>query len=92
MPAKKEGPKEKFNSAKARVEKLKTRPSNDELLDLYGLYKQATDGDVTGSRPGMLDLKGRAKFDAWAKRKGMSAEDAMKKYVAVVDQLEAKLG
>ena len=92
MAAKKEDVKAKFASAKGRVEKLSSRPSNDELLDLYGLYKQATDGDVAGSRPGMLDLKGRAKFDAWAKRKGTSAEDAMKKYVALVEQLEKKLG
>ena len=92
MAAKKEGTKEKFASAKARVEKFTKRPSNDELLELYSLYKQATDGDATGSCPGMLDLKGRAKFDAWAKRKGTSAEDAMKNYVAVVDRLEAKLG
>ena len=90
MAAKKEGTKEKFASAKARVEKLAKRPSNDELLDLYGLYKQATEGDATGSRPGMLDLKGRAKFDAWSKRKGTSNEDAMKQYVALVEKLEGK--
>jgi acyl-CoA-binding protein len=83
---------DQFKDAKARVEKLPSRPSNDQLLDLYGLYKQATDGDVSGSRPGMLDLKGRAKYDAWAKRKGASKEDAMKKYVALVDALEAELG
>ena len=40
----------------------------------------------------MLDLKGRAKFDAWAKRKGLSKDDAMKKYVALVDKLEAEIG
>ena len=50
------------------------------------------EGDVTGSRPGMLDLKGRAKFDAWAKRKGSSKDDAMKKYVALVDSLATELG
>lgn len=92
MAAKKEGTKEKFGIAKTRVEKFTKRPSHDELLELYSLYKQATDGDATGPRPGMLDLKGRAKYDAWAKRKGISAEDAMKKYIAVVDQLETKLG
>ena len=93
MPAKKtKSVADQFQDAKARVEKLPTRPSNDQLLDLYGLYKQATDGDVSGSRPGMLDLKGRAKYDAWAKRKGSSKDDAMKKYVALVDALEAKLG
>jgi acyl-CoA-binding protein len=90
MAGKKDDAKSAFDAAKARVEKLKTRPSNDDLLALYGLYKQATEGDATGSRPGMLDLKGRAKFDAWAKNKGMASEEAMKKYVAVVDRLVKK--
>ncbi len=80
--------KDRFTEAKARVEKLAARPSNEKLLELYGLYKQATEGDVTGSRPGMLDLKGRAKFDAWSKRKGLSKDEAMKGYVALVDALE----
>jgi diazepam-binding inhibitor (GABA receptor modulating acyl-CoA-binding protein) len=83
---------EKFREAKARVEGLSRRPSNDQLLDLYGFYKQATDGDVTGSRPGMLDLVGRAKFDAWAKRKGTSKDDAMKRYIVLVEKLAAELG
>jgi diazepam-binding inhibitor (GABA receptor modulating acyl-CoA-binding protein) len=88
----KESPADKFKAAKARVETLTKRPSNEQLLDLYGLYKQATDGDATGSRPGFLDLKGRAKFDAWASRKGLSKGDAMKKYVALVDDLASRLG
>jgi diazepam-binding inhibitor (GABA receptor modulating acyl-CoA-binding protein) len=90
MAAKKESVKDKFNAAKGRVEKLAKRPSNDELLALYGLYKQATEGDVAGSRPGILDLKGRAKFDAWASRKGTQGEEAMKQYVALVEKLEKK--
>ena len=76
--------KDQFAAAKGRVEKLEERPSNEELLQLYGLYKQATEGDVSGSRPGMLDLKGRAKYDAWARQKGASKDDAMKGYVALV--------
>jgi diazepam-binding inhibitor (GABA receptor modulator, acyl-CoA-binding protein) len=93
MPAKKaKSLGDQFKDAKARVETLASRPSNDRLLDLYGLYKQATEGDVAGSRPGMLDLRGRAKYDAWAKRKGASKDDAMKKYVALVDALEAGMG
>lgn len=92
MAAKKESVKDRFEAAKGRVEKLSKRPSDAELLDLYGLYKQATEGDVTGSRPGFLDLKGRAKYDAWAKVKGASSEEAMKQYVALVDGLAAKLG
>jgi diazepam-binding inhibitor (GABA receptor modulating acyl-CoA-binding protein) len=92
MAAKKGSAADKFEEAKARVEKLPKRPSNDQLLDLYAFYKQATEGDVAGSRPGMLDLRGRAKHDAWAKRKGLSKDDAMKKYVAFVDKLETELG
>ena len=84
--------KDQFAAAKKRVEKLESRPSNAELLDLYGLYKQATEGDVSGARPGMLDLKGRAKHDAWARRKGTSKDDAMKGYVALVEKLEAAQG
>jgi acyl-CoA-binding protein len=92
MAAKKGSVADKFNEAKARVEKLSKRPSNDQLLDLYAFFKQATEGDVAGSRPGMLDLKGRAKYDAWAKRKGLSKDDATKKYVAFVDKLAAEIG
>ena len=76
-----------FEDAQARVKKLTKSPSNDDLLELYALYKQATTGDVSGSRPGMLDMKGRAKFDAWTKKKGTSKDDAMTRYVAFVDKL-----
>ena len=82
----------RFKEAKARVEKLATRPSNEKLLELYGLYKQATEGDVAGARPGMLDLKGRAKYDAWTRRKGTTKDEAMKGYVALVKKLEAAQG
>ena len=93
MPAKKaKSPADQFQDAKARAEKLPRRPSNDQLLDLYGLYKQATEGDVSGARPGILDVRGRAKFDAWTKRKGVSREDAMKTYVALVDALADATG
>jgi acyl-CoA-binding protein len=57
------------------------------LLSLYALYKQATAGDVEGKRPGMLDLKGRAKFDAWTTRKGITRTAAMEQYVALVNRL-----
>lgn len=76
-----------FRSAQERVKTLTSRPSNDTLLELYSLYKQATDGDVQGKRPGMLDLKGRAKYDAWAGRKGVAKDAAMQQYVALVDKL-----
>ena len=57
---------------------------NDVMLDLYGLYKQAMAGDSTGSRPGMLDVRGRAKYDAWAKHKGLGKDAAMEQYIALV--------
>jgi diazepam-binding inhibitor (GABA receptor modulator, acyl-CoA-binding protein) len=79
--------KASFDDAQSRVKQLPKTPGNDDLLELYALYKQATAGDASGSRPGMFDLKGRAKFDAWAKKKGVGKEDAMTKYVALVDRL-----
>lgn len=78
-----------FKAAVDAVQGLSKRPSNDQLLELYGYYKQATTGDVTGKRPGMLDMKGRAKYDAWANRKGLSAEDARAGYVATAKKLGA---
>lgn len=81
---------ESFEDAQKRVKTLSTTPSNDELLELYALFKQATAGDVSGSRPGMIDFKGRAKFDAWTKKKGTSKDQAMTAYVALVDRLLKK--
>lgn len=93
MASRKEKPvAERFAEATGRVGKLKSRPSNEQLLELYALFKQATEGDVSGSRPGMPDLKGRAKYDAWAREKGTGKEAAMKRYVAVVEKLAAELG
>jgi acyl-CoA-binding protein len=76
-----------FEDAQKRAKQLAKTPSTDDLLELYALYKQATAGDVSGSRPGMLDLKGRAKYDAWSKKKGTNKDDAMRRYVALVDRL-----
>jgi acyl-CoA-binding protein len=76
-----------FKVAQERVKTLSTRPSNDTLLELYALFKQATEGDVQGKRPGLLDVKGRAKFDAWTGRKGLSRDAAMQQYVQLVDRL-----
>ena len=78
--------KSDFDKACKDVKKLSSL-SNEELLALYGLFKQATEGDVEGKRPGMLDIKGRAKFDAWSKLKGTSKEKAMEKYAALVGKL-----
>lgn len=81
-----------FSTAQTRVKRLSRTPASDELLELYALYKQATSGDVSGDRPGMLDFKGRAKFDAWAGRKGVSKDQAMTDYVALVEKLASKYG
>ena len=77
----------RFEDAQARAKKLTGMPSNDELLELYALFKQGTVGDATGARPGMLDFRARAKFDAWASKRGMTKDAAMAAYVAFVDGL-----
>ena len=81
-----------FSAAQARVKQLSKTPASDELLELYAYFKQATAGDATGDRPGMLDFKGRAKFDAWSARKGVSKDGAMSAYVELVNKLVAKYG
>ena len=80
--------KSQFEAAAAAAQSLPSKPSNENLLKLYALYKQATGGDVTGSRPGFTDMVGRAKFDAWAKVKGTSVEAAQQAYVDLVEQLK----
>ncbi len=79
--------KAQFEQAQSDVKTLSKRPGNDDMLALYALFKQGSQGDVSGSRPGMLDMVGRAKYDAWAKVKGTSKDEAMKKYVEKVAAL-----
>jgi len=76
---------QRFADAQARIKPV-TGLGNDVMLDMYALFKQATVGDVSGSRPGMLDLRGRAKYDAWAKVVGTSKDDAMTRYIALVER------
>ncbi len=76
-----------FEQAQQDVKTLTKRPSNDDLLFLYAHFKQGTEGDVKGKRPGMLDMVGRAKYDAWANLKGLAQEEAQQKYVAKVEAL-----
>ena len=76
-----------FEQAQVDVKTLTERPSNDDLLTLYATFKQATAGDVSGKRPGMMDMVGRAKYDAWAKLSGQSSEGAMQAYVDKVNAL-----
>ncbi|KAJ1508151.1 hypothetical protein HMI54_010656 [Coelomomyces lativittatus] len=79
-----------FIKAAEEVKLLTYKPSNEELLELYSLYKQGTEGDNTTERPGMLDFKGKAKWDAWTSKKGMSKQDAQAKYVELVETLKSK--
>jgi diazepam-binding inhibitor (GABA receptor modulating acyl-CoA-binding protein) len=80
--------KEQFEAAAAKSKEFTRRPSNEELLQLYGLYKQATEGDVNEERPGGFDFKAIAKHDAWEELKGKSKEQAMQEYVDLVDKLQ----
>lgn len=79
---------ERFEKAQVDVKTLSSKPSNDDLLALYSLFKQATDGEAAGAKkPGRFDLVGKAKYDAWSKRAGMSSDDAKQAYVETVDRL-----
>jgi diazepam-binding inhibitor (GABA receptor modulator, acyl-CoA-binding protein) len=78
---------QQLEAAAAKSKELTKRPSNEELLLLYALYKQGSEGDVSGERPGGFDFKAIAKFDAWEEQKGKSKEEAVKAYVALVDKL-----
>ena len=84
---KKDDLKMRFEAAAASAKQTKKRPDNATLLKLYSFYKQATDGDVSGARPGGFDFVGGAKYDAWMKLKGMSADDAMTNYIKQVERL-----
>ena len=77
----------RFTAAAEASKTLPQRPDNDTLLALYSLFKQATEGDVQGKRPGFTDMVGRAKYDAWSKLKGMSADDAKAQYADLVESL-----
>jgi diazepam-binding inhibitor (GABA receptor modulating acyl-CoA-binding protein) len=80
---------DEFHAAVERVKTFVVDPGNSTKLQLYALYKQATEGDATGKRPGFTNPVGRAKYDAWAEQKGQSAEDARDEYVTLVHSLGA---
>ncbi len=79
-----------FVSAAEAVKSFTSRPTDEELLDLYGYYKQATIGDINTDRPGMFDLKGKAKWDNWNSRKGLSKEAAEQAYIKLVEEFKKK--
>jgi acyl-CoA-binding protein len=77
-----------FAKAVTESKQLPEKPDNMTLLKIYALYKQATEGDVEGKRPGFTDMVGRAKYDAWAGLKGTSGDDAMQQYVDLIESLK----
>jgi len=80
--------KSRFEQAVVDSKKLPEKPDNMTLLKLYALYKQASEGDVDGKRPGFSDMVGRAKWDAWNEAKGKSKDDAMQEYVDLIESLK----
>jgi acyl-CoA-binding protein len=78
-----------FRQAAEDVKRLPARPDNDTLLKLYALYKQATDGDVCGPKPGFFDFVNTAKYEAWSRLRGMRIDEAQQKYIELVRQLGA---
>lgn len=78
----------RFTAAISELKSLPEKPDNASLLKAYALYKQATNGDVQGERPGFSDLVGRAKWDAWQSIKGTAPDDAMAQYVDLVQDLK----
>ena len=80
----------KFEKAAEEVMALVERPDDKTLLRLYGLYKQATLGNIKGKRPGFTDVKGRAKYDAWSRLRGKSQEWAMEEYVKLMTELKGE--
>lgn len=76
-----------FDAAVAASKTLGERPDNQTLLRIYSLFKQATEGDVSGKRPGFTDLVGRAKYDAWASLQGTSTDAAMQAYIDLIGKL-----
>ena len=85
-------PSDAFNTAAEEVKNLAGQPSNDEMLKIYSLFKQVTIGDCNTPRPGMFDVKGRAKWDAWDARKGTEQAAAEGDYVTLVEELKGKYG
>ena len=77
-----------FDAAVAASKQLPDKPDNVTLLKIYSLYKQSTEGDVEGKRPGFTDMVGRAKYDAWAAVKGKTGDDAMQEYVDLIESLK----
>ena len=78
----------RFQQAQADAKQLPERPDNDTMLKLYSYFKQGSEGDVSGDKPGFFDFVGVAKYEAWEKRKGLSNDEAKQKYIDLVESLK----
>ncbi|XP_004278699.1 acyl-CoA-binding domain-containing protein 7 [Orcinus orca] len=81
-----------FEKVAKDMRKLKTRPDDEELKEPYELYKQSVIGDVDTECPGLLNLKGKAKWEAWNLNKGLSKADAMSACISKAKELIEKYG
>ena len=77
----------RFEAAQAHSRLLAERPANPTLLKIYGLFKQATEGDNSAKKPSFSDIVARAKWDAWTQHKGTGADEAKRKYIELIDSL-----
>lgn len=81
---------QEFEQAVADSKTLSERPANDTLLQLYSLYKQATEGDVNTDPPANpFDFVAKAKYSAWSALKGKSKADAMQEYISTIAKLKS---
>mmetsp|Transcript_12034 Transcript_12034/g.15680 ORF Transcript_12034/g.15680 Transcript_12034/m.15680 type:complete len:937 (+) Transcript_12034:205-3015(+) len=80
---------EQFKAAGDHFAPIASGYSDRQKLRMYGLWNQATNGDVTGSQPSKLkSIRKWAKYEAWKKCKGMSKELAMKRYISELRSLD----
>ena len=80
---------QKFDAAAEKLKTFTKRPTDQEFLEIYALFKQGTMGDNNSSKPGLLDFKGKAKWEAWESKKGMSSDAAKEAYIALIERLSA---
>ena len=78
---------QRFEQATVQAKALPERPDNDTLLELYALYKQGAEGDVSGDKPGFFDFVGVAKYEAWERLSGTPRETAQQRYIELVERL-----
>ena len=83
---------ERFQQAAVAVKQLDEKPDNDTLLKLYSLFKQGSEGDVSGEKPSFFDFVATAKYDAWESQRGQDPEQAMQQYIDLVESIGGKLG